>query len=140
MNSNIHLEDMIDIIQEQLKSGGVFTFCPSGQSMEPFLVQGDSVTIQKSSTYKKYDIVLFQLKSGAFVLHRIISVNANKTFNMRGDNQSHIEREVEPQAIVGKVVSYTHRGKNKNNTHSLSVQIWNKFIPLRKIRRMFKQQ
>lgn len=140
MNPNIHLEDMIDIIQEQLKSGGVFTFCPSGSSMEPFLKQGDRVTIQKSLRYQKYDIVLFRLKDGSFVLHRIIAVNTNGTYDIRGDNQFYIEREVEPEAIVGKVISYTHRGNEKTKTHSLGVQIWNKMIVLRKIRRMLKQQ
>lgn len=86
----------------------------SGNSMSPFLVHGrDTVYLTKvSRPLRKGDIVLYQRKGGAYILHRICAVEGD-TFSIIGDAQTEIERGVARDQIFAVVCAADRKGKRQ---------------------------
>lgn len=107
MKSNeIFLDDAIEVIEEVLASGGEFKMYPKGISMLPLIRQGvDSVVLvrDKNVPLKKQDIAFYKRDNGQFVLHRVMSCEADGTYTMCGDNQTFLERGIRADQIIGKV-------------------------------------
>jgi hypothetical protein len=136
--SEMHLNDVIDVIEEVLASGGEFRLFPKGVSMRPLIVQGrDSVVLKRNDkeAAKKHDIAFYRRENGAFVLHRVMKVHKDGTFDMCGDNQFEIERGIGREQIIG-YVSVIYRKDRAISVSSpmykLYVFLWTK-MPLRKI-------
>ena len=65
----------------------------SGVSMQPTLVTGDLVVLQRAEEYKTGDIVAYHVPegepgAGALVIHRIIGGSAGEGFILQGDNKA----------------------------------------------------
>ena len=136
--SEMHLNDVIDVIEEVLASGGEFRLFPKGFSMRPLIVQGrDSVVLKRNNkeTAKKHDIAFYRRDNGAFVLHRVMKVHKNGVFDMCGDNQFEMEKGIKREQIIG-YVSVIYRGDKgisiSSPLYRLYVFLWTK-MPLRKI-------
>ena len=132
MNRNeIHLSDAIDVIEEVLASGGDFRIYPKGISMQPLIIQKrDSVTLTRN-TYpiKKHDLVFYRRKNGQFVLHRVMKVCEDGTFVMCGDNQTVLEKGIEPEQVIAKVCEIHRKNKPINMSgaaYSTYVFFWTK--------------
>ncbi len=112
MSNNVTLEQMLPTIEEILQSGGTATFSPNGTSMYPMLNgKGDTVTLKKvDKPLRKYDLPLYRNSSGHFILHRVIGKNKDG-YIMRGDNLLKKEYGIIDDNIIGKVVAFTHSGK-----------------------------
>ena len=106
----IRFEDIEDIIKETLDSGKSFKISPNGGSMLPLIRQGvDSVYIKKpTEPLKKYDIVFFKRKNGAFVLHRIVKIERDG-YALCGDNQWLAEHGIKRCDVIG-IVCEIERG------------------------------
>lgn len=99
----IKIEEMMPVIKEVLDSGATFRFYPKGQSMLPTIVEKkDSVVLASPEKIALYDAVLYRRSNGQFVLHRIVAVN-EATFDMCGDAQTDIEKDVPKSAVLAKV-------------------------------------
>ena len=138
IQSEMHLGDVIDVIEEVLASGGEFRLFPKGVSMRPLILQGrDSVVLKRNeqASAKKHDIAFYRRENGAFVLHRVMKVHKDGVFDMCGDNQFEIERGIKREQIIG-YVSVIYRGDKQISVSSpfykLYVFLWTK-MPLRKI-------
>lgn len=106
----IPLSELYPLIAETLQKGGNFRFSPQGVSMLPFLEAGrDEVLLSPVDTPKKYDVCLFRRESGAFVLHRVISIEKDGAYTFCGDNQLYPEKRVSRENIIGRV-SVVFRG------------------------------
>ncbi len=74
-------------------------------SMEPTIHVGDMIIIDtKVENFEKDDIITFYDVNGAFVTHRIISINGNKMIT-QGDNNESPDGEMSTDNIVGRVVN-----------------------------------
>ena len=61
-------------IEEIIEKEGYYMSTSIGNSMLPFLRdRSDTVIIQPSTQYKKYDVVLYKYNN-KYILHRIISI------------------------------------------------------------------
>jgi hypothetical protein len=72
----------------------------------------DIVTIKKinhDTELHENDIVLYK-SSNHLVLHRIIKINTNETYDILGDNCSFIEKNIERNKILGILVSFVYDG------------------------------
>lgn len=114
--SDVRVIDLYPLMIEAFNSNLNFEFPINGTSMRPLLKKGDSVTLKKIDKLKKGDIVLFRRLNGAFVLHRIIKIKNNQYYFV-GDHQTKIEGNISSDMLIGKVISYKH--KNKNKEHNL---------------------
>ena len=107
----------------------------SGSSMTPFLVHGrDTVHLTRvSRPLKRGDIVLYQRKNGAYILHRICAVEGD-TFSMVGDAQTVIERGIERDQIFAVVCSAVRKGRKQAPGcfwWEFFARVWVRVIPLR---------
>ena len=113
MNNKISMQELLPFIEEALNNNKTFTIPITGTSMLPLLVKDrDTVTIKKcETTLKKGDLPLYRRQDGSFVLHRVVSVEADGTYTMCGDNQFLKEKGIAHTAIIGVVTAITRNGK-----------------------------
>lgn len=107
------MQELLPFIEEALNNNKTFTIPITGTSMLPLLVEGRAtVTIKKcETTLKKGDLPLYRRQDGSFVLHRVVSVDADGTYTMCGDNQFLKEKGIAHTAIIGVVTAITRNGK-----------------------------
>lgn len=140
MSSIISMEEMAQIIREQYAAGGEkVSFTPRGVSMLPMLRDNlDKVVLEKpKDRLKKYDLPLFQRDNGSFILHRVVGVEEDGTYDMCGDNQINIEKGIRHDQIIGVVTSFERMGKWYQCTdisYRIYVRIRVASIPCRKLK------
>lgn len=107
MSSNeIFLDEAIDVIEEILASGGEFKMYPRGISMLPLIKQErDAVVLvrDESISLSPMDIAFYKRDNGQFVLHRVMSCEADGTYTMCGDNQIYLEPGIRADQIIARV-------------------------------------
>lgn len=89
------------------------TLTVTGSSMNPLLThKRDSVVLTSCNKFnvKKGDIPLYKRSNGQYVLHRIIKVNKN-SYNLCGDNQYIIEKNLPKENIIAVVKAFERNGK-----------------------------
>lgn len=104
----------LPVLKELIAEGREVRLNVRGSSMLPFLADGrDSVIIAKiSSELKKGDIVIFQRKTGAYIMHRIWRADkTRKQYYLVGDAQDVIEGPVSEEQIFGIITSVCRKGK-----------------------------
>lgn len=100
----LSMNEIVPLLCEVIENGADFRLYPHGQSMLPTLKEGeDSVLLTKPSNLKKNDIVLYRRGDGQYVLHRIAARHGN-SFNMCGDNQYILEKNVPESSVIAKVI------------------------------------
>ena len=113
MNNRIFkpTRELTPFIKEMVEKEKKVQITVTGNSMFPlFSHLRDSVVIEKFTEYKKYDIILYVRTNGDLILHRIVDVK-DGVFYLCGDNQTVIEYPIYKEQIIGKVVSFTRKGK-----------------------------
>jgi len=123
--------------EEELNRSGSFTYTCSGVSMLPMLRQyKDLFTIEKKQgRCKKFDVVLYKRKSGAYVLHRVVKVSEND-YVILGDNCLNKEYGIKDDDIIGVLASFIRDEKEYSVSHKgyqIYVRIWYFLYPLRRI-------
>lgn len=114
-----------------------FTATASGNSMWPFIEDGDRISISPvSRPPEKYDIVLYSRDNGMLVLHRVIKVSADGYY-IAGDNQTELEGPVTMDMIQGILKGFYHNGKYTKASF-LRGRLWAALRPLRKAYRGVK--
>ena len=121
-------------VESELDRCGVYASVTSGVSMRPlFRTNRDMVILKKPDTEpKKYDVVLYKLPSGRYVLHRIIGVRDNR-FIIRGDNTYSLEY-VDKTDILAVLAEFNRRGKRvsvDNGVYLAYARVWNFIYPVR---------
>ena len=107
-------------------------FTTSGTSMLPMLRDRKDVVYLRrpNGKIKKYDVVLFQRRSGDYVLHRVVKIAPEGAFTICGDNQIVLERGIVQDQVLAVVDSF-QRGKTTINCrrsilYYLYSRIWTK--------------
>ena len=120
------LEQLLPIIEEQLRNGQSVRFTTNGTSMMPMLRDGrDQVLLSPlPERLKKYDLPLYRRESGQFVLHRIVAVG--ETYTCVGDNQFDLERGLRHEQMIGVVTEFTRKGKTYS-VNDLSYRLYCRF-------------
>lgn len=123
-------------IKEILDTFGKYTGLTMGQSMWPLIhQQRDNIIIVKpEGRLKKYDIPVYLLPSGKYVMHRIIDVKDDH-YVILGDGLTNIEY-VTDDMICGKLVGFYKNGKRyidleNNKGYKLYSKIWVALRPIR---------
>ena len=106
MNSNIELNDAMDVIEEILSSGGEFKFVPKGISMRPTIIGNKDAVVLESfdkRIVKEYDLLFYRRNNGDLVLHRLMRIEDDGSYTMCGDNQLVLEKGIKPEQVIGCV-------------------------------------
>ena len=121
-------------IEEELRTHGVYASNTRGRSMEPlFRTHRDMVIIRPvTGRLKKYDVPLYRMKDGSYVLHRIIGF-FDGGYLIRGDNTFVTER-VPESAVVGVLTEWNRRGKHgtpSDRGYIVYSRLWCFIYPIR---------
>ena len=98
--------------EEVLEKEGELIYTNVGYSMYPLIRQREDIlTIVKSDTYKKGDIILFKSSIDHYVLHRILKIKKDKIVTA-GDYNYFKDQPITKDQILGLLVSI----KKKNGS------------------------
>lgn len=115
MNIRIVENDVyLPVLRELIYEGHSVRLNVRGQSMMPFLFDTRDCVIIEPITreLKKGDIVIFQRKNGAYIMHRIYRVDShNKQYYLVGDVQKQIEGPIDANQIFGVITKAFRKGK-----------------------------
>jgi len=111
LEKEMHLEQLMPLIQEALSAGRNVKFSPRGISMLPMLHQGrDSVILSPlPEKLRKYDLPLYRRDDGHYVLHRV--VKAGETYTCIGDNQFEYEPGLRHDQMIALVTAFIRDGQ-----------------------------
>jgi len=90
------------LLRAQKQRGKPFEITVIGDSMNPILSEGDTVTVQPCEDYETGDILVFNYKQGELLVHRLLIKRDGRYF-CKGDNSFRLE-DMPPDQIIGKVV------------------------------------
>lgn len=109
----VDAREYISMLRELINEGKEVSLIVTGSSMSPFLIhERDIVYLRKlDHELKKGDIVFYERDNGQFVLHRILKVNENDTYDIIGDNQNIAEEGVRRDQIFAYVFKVKRKGK-----------------------------
>ena len=122
--TNIPMEELAQLLQLQMSSGGLARLVVTGNSMYPTLRhQKDAVFLSPvTAPLKKGDLILYKRADGQYILHRIVTKPKNGAFICSGDNQWEPE-SVEESQVLAVVEQMIRRGK-RHNTQKLGYRLW----------------
>lgn len=114
MSEQIFLEgeELMSLVRETVAAGQKVRYLPfRGVSMLPMLRQGrDSVELAPlPDRLKKYDLPVYQLPSGKYVMHRVVDVKDDH-YICNGDNLVEMEKVYHHQ-MIALVSAFTRDGK-----------------------------
>lgn len=122
--------EFVEAFEKTLSDGGSVPIVVTGNSMNPFLVDGrDMVWLGAcgKADFKKGKIILFKRSDGGLVLHRIRKILPNGELLMNGDAQNWCEKIKKDQAVA--IVTAVERNNKKKNCGSKVV--WQFLMPVR---------
>ncbi len=123
------------MIEETLSRGDSVRLIVTGNSMFPLLHnRKDTVLLAPAKTVKKYDITFHKRQDGRYILHRVVGINRDGTYNIAGDNELKPEPPVLREQILGVVTEFTRWSKTcrpKGFRYWLYVRIWCLLMPWR---------
>lgn len=105
-------EELMALVRETVGSGQKIRYLPfRGISMLPMLRQGrDAVELSPlPNRLKKYDLPVYQLPSGKYVMHRVVDVK-DDYYICNGDNLVEMEKVYHRQ-MIALVSAFTRDGK-----------------------------
>lgn len=128
--------ELTDLIEITIKAGGVMPLMVTGNSMRPFLKDGESTVWLKNCTepeLKRGRILLFRRTDGKYILHRVRKVLPNGELVINGDAQNWCENIKKEQAVA--VVTQIESNGKKISCNSLiyktKVEMWQLLKPFR---------
>lgn len=124
-------------IKQYIKEHGEIIIAPMGNSMLPLLKEDRCQVILKEPEFlpKRFDVVLYQAKSGKQILHRIVQVHP-ASFTICGDNTYVLEKEIKREQILAVMTGFYRKDKYISCTslpYCFYVKIWWILYPLRKV-------
>ena len=109
--SVISMEDVVQLVQVQLRNGGIAQLNVTGYSMMPLLYhRRDRVQLAPATGDEKVgDVIFYRRDNGRYILHRIIQVTQDG-YICCGDNQAEKEK-VARQQLIAVMTAFTRNGK-----------------------------
>ena len=137
-------EVLMVLVRERLAAGYKVRYLPfKGVSMLPLLRQGkDRVELGPlPQKLKKYDLPVYQMPSGKYLMHRILKVTPTHYICL-GDNTLEFET-IYPEQMIGVVTAIERNGKRIEVSHPLYrlyCLIWGHTRPLRVLYKRFREK
>ena len=135
---NCSAYDAAGSIEEMIKSGATVPVFISGNSMNPFLVNGRDIVYLKGffeEELKTGKILLFKRNDNQLILHRLHSVLPDGMLQVVGDGQTVCETIDKAQVIA--VVSEIERKGKRRSADSFGWKavscLWRMLIPVRSL-------
>ena len=97
-----------DVISEK----GQLIYTNVGDSMYPLIQPRDLLVIKKlSRPIRRFDVPLYKRDSGQYVLHRVMKIKKDGSYDMCGDNRSQLEYGITDRHIIGILTDIIRNGQ-----------------------------
>ena len=106
------INEVVRLMYEAFDDNLDFSFPINGSSMRPFLYKDDIVRLRKCQRAYPGDIVFYK-HGDNYILHRVIKVNKDGSYNIVGDHQTKCDLNVDSSMLIGVVVAYKKRNQKK---------------------------
>ena len=125
------------LMEEILAQGNSVEITVTGISMRPLFEHKVSrVRLAPAGELKRGDVPLYRRDNGAFVLHRIVSLEGD-TFTCCGDNQWHLEPGLRPDQVLAVMTDFSRKGEKWTScNHPLYRLYWRFWVAVRPARRL----
>lgn len=133
MTLHIPEKPLLSECAEMLENGQEVVLTARGESMYPFVRDGDKVLL-KSMEVHKGDIVLGIDGEGGFVMHRVMGTDG-KGYVLMGDANLRKKEYCTSSGIKGSVISIMHNGKTRlcsSLRERMLSGIWRSMLPARR--------
>ena len=122
------------LIESELLNYGVYASTTRGVSMEPLFRTGRDVVFlsRPEGELKKYDIALYRMPSGKYVMHRVVKVKENE-YIIRGDN-TFVPEHVPKDKILAVLTEFNRKGKKyscSSRSYRIYSVLWTFIYPVR---------
>ena len=109
----VNTQEYVSMLRELTEQGREVNMLISGNSMSPFLMHGrDSIRLKKPERkLRKGDMVFFQRKDGAYVMHRIHHINKEGKLFIIGDAQVDMEGPIDKEQVFAIITKVKRKGK-----------------------------
>lgn len=130
--------DLEKISSRVLLQGGSFSFTAKGNSMRPFLQDGDVLTVAPTDTanLQTGDVVLYRNQTKRLIVHRIIKRSVHQSMRLlliRADAQPKNQDYIYAEQVLGKV-THAYRGTREiqlnNWLYRSASLLWIKTTPV----------
>lgn len=122
-------------VASAIREGKSVVIKPKGCSMLPFIRgERDEVVLVRPDDIEIYDAVLAQLRTGVYVLHRVMEIREGSLVlmgdgNLQGKEQCRKEDVV---AKVAEVIRDGHKHDCRAPRYRLMVRMWIRLMPVRR--------
>lgn len=122
-------------VASAIREGKSVVIKPKGCSMLPFIRgECDEVVLVRPDDIELYDAVLAQLRTGVYVLHRVMEIREDSLVlmgdgNLQGKEQCRKEDVV---AKVAEVIRDGHRHDCRAPRYCRRVRMWIRLMPVRR--------
>ena len=108
----VDIDAYMPVLRELLAQGQSVCLTVTGESMSPFLRHGrDQIRLEGvTAPPKRGDMVLFQRRSGQYIMHRILRRLPDGNYALIGDGQQQVEKPIAPQQIFAVVTQVCRKG------------------------------
>ena len=118
------------LAKQLLQEGKKIEITVKGNSMRPFLFDGETVVVTPVAVdcpLKKCDIILAETSTGQVMMHRIRKISP-AGIRMKGDGNLYQSELVRPEDVMGRVAGVVRNGKTVSLYTPLRLflaRIWN---------------
>lgn len=127
------MEKLAALFLPALEEGAKVTMRVVGNSMFPLLASGrDSVVLQKTDTFRKYDILFYRRDNGSYVLHRVVGKRKGDLL-IAGDNET-VRETVRRSQVVACAVAFRRKDRDftcRSPLYRLYSILWVCVLPFR---------
>lgn len=120
------MQSLSSLAAKTLEPGQTLRIILRGNSMYPYLLDGDQLEVRKEGSYTRGDIIVFDLQ-GQLVAHRVREASSESVI-AKGDASRSTET-VNAKEIAGKVIS-VFRGSGKFEMNSRNAKMYRALLPL----------
>lgn len=125
---------MFPEVAKLISEGKSVTMKVKGNSMLPFIKNGDIVKLVKFDVLELYDIVLAKIDDSQYVLHRIIDIKGSHLLLMGDGNLKGCERCCVEDVLALAAIKVKNKKEYdfRSDSHIKKAKIWNLLLPIRK--------
>lgn len=131
--ATIASEQIKQAMSQQMAEKGQVRLIAHGQSMFPYIQQGDACTFSEPNQrmMKKGNILLYQDSQGKFIAHRLLRLQKDDTghpsYLLKGDTNLEPDLTVYPEQVIGILTELTKLRHPVRLTHIFK-GIWCPFV------------